>query len=101
VRYKSQIGEKGARAWVCDASDGTRQFSAPLWAVMMVVKEHNELETIKEAPPGHVTLGVVREVFSRRLNLHYDQRMYSWHEIQDALEEIERREPQNSPTKGE
>jgi hypothetical protein len=30
-----------------------------------------------------------REVFSRRLNLHYDQRAYSWHEIQDALEEIE------------
>ncbi len=40
---------------------------------------------------GPVGLGPddVREIFSRRLNLHYDQRAYSWHEIQDALEEVD------------
>lgn len=32
----------------------------------------------------------VREVFTRRLGLDCDQRAYSWHQIQDALEEIER-----------
>lgn len=33
----------------------------------------------------------VREIFTRHLNLTRDQRAYSWHEIQDALSEVEGR----------
>lgn len=49
MKYKAEVSEKGARAWVC-SEDGTRQFSVPIWAVDMVVKAHNdaeELPTIK------------------------------------------------------
>jgi len=39
---------------------------------------------------GVIPARSVREIFTRRLNLSYDQRAYSWHEIQDALQEVER-----------
>lgn len=46
------------------------------------------IERLTAAPEGHITTAMVREIFTRRLDLSYRQRAYSWHEIQDALEEI-------------
>jgi hypothetical protein len=31
-----------------------------------------------------------RDVVSEKLNLHYDQRAYSWHDLQFAMEEAEK-----------
>lgn len=40
------------------------------------------------APAGSVSTALVREIFTRRLDLTSRQRAYSWHEIQDALSEV-------------
>lgn len=49
-----------------------------------------KLEELARGPDGMVPLRVVRETFTRLLNLTYDQRAYSWHEIQHALGELEK-----------
>lgn len=48
MRWKAETGEKGARAWVCDASDMTRQFSVAVWAVYMICEDHNDLLDLQE-----------------------------------------------------
>ena len=48
-----------------------------------------KLEELIAAPKGSVAVGVVRETFTRLLNLSYDQRAYSWHEVQHAIEAVE------------
>lgn len=54
---------------------------------------HRAAEKITElcrGKDGNVPVRAVREAFTRLLNLHRDQRAYSWHEIQYALEQIEK-----------
>lgn len=48
-----------------------------------------KIEELVRGKDGMVPVRSVREIFTRRLNLTYDQRAYSWHEIQDALAEVE------------
>lgn len=54
MRWKAEVGEKGARAWVCDAKDMTRQFSVAVWVVDMLVADHNKLMDLEETTPPEV-----------------------------------------------
>ena len=68
------------------------QRQAPAGSRLLAEKDWLAAQKFKEliaAPKGHVPLSVVRETFTRRLNLSYDQRAYSWHEIQDSLSAVD------------
>lgn len=49
-----------------------------------------KLEELIRGKNGSIPIRAVREIFTRLLNLSYDQRAYSWHEIQNCLKEIEK-----------
>ena len=72
TRYKARGSTKNHQGHVC-------------W------RAAEKIEELDKAPKGFVPVSSVREVFSRRLGLHYEQRAYSWHEVQDALAEIDAR----------
>lgn len=50
----------------------------------------DKLEELVRGKDGSIPIKSVREIFSRLLNLHHDQRAYSWHEIQHCLSEVEK-----------
>ena len=85
------VNELNAKAWQSTRHSLTRASRSPARLQDHVC--HRAAEKITElcrGKDGVVPVRAVREAFTRLLNLTYDQRAYSWHEIQYALEQIEK-----------
>lgn len=79
------VEELSAKAW-----QSTRWSKGKKPADHVCQRAADKIVELCNGGHGMIPARAVREIFTRRLNLTHDQRAYSWHEIQDALEEVVR-----------